>query len=84
VGAVSHLNPSQSVRVNFIGTLSILEAAGLMKVQRAVYTSAKGVYGHIDGEHAIPTFKPLPEDHPKRPQRICESAKLMGKHLGQY
>jgi glycerol-3-phosphate dehydrogenase len=40
----------------------ILEAARLMKVQRVVYTSAKGIYGHIEGEYAHPTFKPLPED----------------------
>lgn len=84
VGAVSNLNPPQSVQVNVIGTLNILESARLMKVQRVVYTSAKGVYGHIEGEYAHPTFKPLPEDYPKRPKRIYESAKLMGEHMGAF
>jgi UDP-glucose 4-epimerase len=84
VGAMSNLNPPQSIHINVIGTLNILEAARLMKVQRVVYTSAKGVYGHIEGEYAHPTFKPLPEDYPKRPQRIYESAKLMGEHMGQF
>jgi UDP-glucose 4-epimerase len=84
VGAVSNQNPPQSIHINVIGTLNILEAARFMKVQRVVYTSAKGIYGHIDGEYAHPIFKPLPEDHPKRPSRIYESAKLMGEHMGQF
>jgi UDP-glucose 4-epimerase len=84
VGAMSNLNPPQSIHINVIGTLNILEAARLMKVRRVVYTSAKGVYGHIEGEYAHPTFNPLPEDYPKRPQRIYESAKLMGEHMGQF
>ena len=84
IGALSNKNPPQSVHINVIGTLNILEAARLMKVQRVVYTSAKGVYGHIDGEYGHPTYKPLQEDHPKRPMRIYESAKLMGEHMGQF
>jgi len=84
VGALSNQNPPQSIHINVIGTLNILEAARLMKVQRVVYTSAKGIYGHIDGEYGHPTYKPLPEDHPKRPMRIYESAKLMGEHMGQF
>jgi UDP-glucose 4-epimerase len=84
IGALSNQNPPQSVHVNVIGTLNVLEAARLMKVQRVVYTSAKGIYGHIDGEYGHPTYKPLPEDHPKRPMRIYESAKLMGEHMGQF
>jgi UDP-glucose 4-epimerase len=84
VGALSNQNPPQSIHINVIGTLNILEAARLMKVQRVVYTSAKGIYGHIDGEYGHPTYKPLPEDHRKRPMRIYESAKLMGEHMGQF
>jgi len=84
VGALSNQNPPQSIHINVIGTLNILEAARFMKVQRVVYTSAKGVYGHIDGEYGHPTFRPLPEDHPKRPVRIYESAKLMSEHMGQF
>ena len=67
VGAMSNLNPPQSIHINVVGTLNILEAARLMKVQRVVYTSAKGVYGHIEGEYAHPTFKPLAEDYPRGP-----------------
>jgi UDP-glucose 4-epimerase len=84
IGALSNQNPPQSVHINVIGTLNILEAARLMKIQKIVYTSAKGVYGHIGGEFGHPTYKPLPEDHPKRPMRIYEAAKLMGEHMGQF
>lgn len=84
VGALSSKNPPQSIQINVIGTLNILEAARLTKVKRVVYTSAKGVYGHISGEYAHPTYKPLPEDHAKNPVRIYESAKLMGEYMGQF
>jgi len=84
IGALSHKNPPHSIEINVIGTRNILEAARLMKVQRVIYTSAKGVYGHIDGEYAHPTYKPLPEDYPKNPIRIYDSAKLMGEHMGQF
>lgn len=84
IGALSNANPPQAIKINVIGTLNILEAARLLKVKRVVYTSAKGVYGHIDGQYAHPTYMPLPEDHPKRPIRIYESAKLMGEHMGEF
>jgi UDP-glucose 4-epimerase len=80
----SDLNPPQSIHVNVLGTLNILEAARLTKVQRVVYTSTKGVYGHITGEYGHPTYKPLPEDYPKNPVRIYESGKLMSEHMGQF
>jgi UDP-glucose 4-epimerase len=84
IGALSHKNPPQSIQINVIGILNILEVARFMKVQRVVYTSAKGIYGNITGEYAHPTYKPLPEDYPKNPIRIYESAKLMGEHMGQF
>ena len=75
VGAMSNQNPPQSIHINVIGTLNILEAARLMKVQRVVYTSAKGVYGHIDGEYAHPTFKPSgrPSQAPQEDLRIRQT-----------
>jgi len=84
IGALSNKNPPQSIKINVIGTLNILEAARFMKVRRVIYMSAKGVYGHIDGEYAHPTYRPLTEDHPKNPVRIYESAKLMGEHIGEF
>jgi UDP-glucose 4-epimerase len=84
VGAVSQANPALSVQVNVMGMVNVLEAARLFEVKRVVYTSAKGVYGPVLGEHGSPIYKPMPEDLPKQPKRIYDSAKLMGEHAGLY
>lgn len=84
IGALSHQNPPHSVQVNVIGTLNVLEAARLFDVRRVVFTSAKGVYGHIGGEYGHPEFKAVSEDHPKNPIRIYESEKLIGEHMGEF
>jgi len=78
VGAVSAANPALSVQVNVMGMVNVLEAARAFDVARVVYTSAKGVYGPVPGEYGAPTYKPVPEDLPKNPKRIYDSAKLMG------
>jgi UDP-glucose 4-epimerase len=84
VGAVSQQNPPLSIHVNVMGTVNVLEAARLFDVKRVVYTSAKGVYGPLRGEYGAPDYKPIPEDMPKNPQRIYDSAKLMGENLCVY
>jgi UDP-glucose 4-epimerase len=84
VGAVSAANPALSVQVNVMGMVNVLEAARLFDVKRVVYTSAKGVYGDVSGEYAHPTYKPLPEDYSKNPNRIYDAAKLMGEHTAIY
>ena len=84
IGALSAQNPPHSVHVNVIGTLNVLEGARLMGTKRVIFTSAKGVYGDITGEHGHPTYKPLPEEYPKNPYRIYDSEKLMGEHMGQF
>ena len=67
-----------------MGTVNVLEAARLFDVRRVVYTSAKGIYGPVLGEYGPPKYKPIPEDMPKDPQRIYDSAKLMGEQTGLY
>ena len=84
VGAVSQQNPAFSIQVNVMGMVNVLEAARLFDVKRVVYTSAKGVYGPVLGEYGYPDYKPMPEDLPKRPVRIYDSAKLMGEQTGLY
>src|SRR5262249_43904723 len=61
-----------------------VEAARAFDVARVVYTSAKGVYGPVLGDYGAPTHKPVPEDHPKNPKRIYDSAKLMAEQVGLY
>jgi UDP-glucose 4-epimerase len=84
VGAVSAANPALSVQVNVMGMINVLEAARLFEIKRVVYTSAKGVYGPVLGDYGPPNYKPMPEDMPKDPQRIYDSAKLMGERAGIY
>jgi UDP-glucose 4-epimerase len=84
VGAVSATNPALSIQVNVMGTVNVLEAARAFDVRRVVYTSAKGIYGPVLGEYGPPTYKPMPEDMPKYPQRIYDSAKLMGEQTVVY
>ncbi len=84
VGAVSATNPALSIQVNVMGTVNVLEASRAFDVRRVVYTSAKGIYGPVLGEYGPPIYKPMPEDMPKYPQRIYDSAKLMGEQTVLY
>jgi UDP-glucose 4-epimerase len=84
VGAVSAANPAQSIQVNVMGTVNVLEGARLFDIERVVYTSAKGIYGPVLGEYGPPNYKPMPEDMPKNPQRIYDSAKLMSEQTTLY
>ena len=84
VGAVSAQNPALSIQVNVMGLVNVLEAARALDVQRVVFTSAKGVYGPITGEYGSPIWKPIPEDMPKQPKRIYDSAKFMGENVCIY
>jgi UDP-glucose 4-epimerase len=84
VGAVSAGNPALSIQVNVMGLVNVLEAARTHDVQRVVFTSAKGVYGPLTGDYGAPTWKPIPEDMPKQPKRIYDSAKFMGENTCIY
>lgn len=84
ISALSAAQPAESVEINVMGTVNVLETARAANVARVVYTSAKGVYGPFLGEYGAPTYKLVTEDHPKEPKRIYDSAKLMGEHATVY
>jgi UDP-glucose 4-epimerase len=84
ISALSAKHPAESVEINVMGTVNVLEAARAANVARVVYTSAKGVYGPFRGGYGAPTYKLVTEDHPKEPKRIYDSAKLMGEHATLY
>lgn len=84
VGAMSAANPALSIQVNVLGTVNVLEAARLFDIRRVVYTSAKGIYGPFEGDYGPPTYRPVPEDMPKDPKRIYDSAKLMAEQTALY
>lgn len=84
VGAMSAANPALGIQVNVLGTVNVLEAARLFDIHRVVYTSAKGIYGPFVGAYGPPTYRQVPEDMPKDPQRIYDSAKLMAERTVLY
>ena len=84
ISALSAKHPAESVEINVMGTVNVLEAARAANVERVVYTSAKGVYGPFRGEYGSPDYKLVTEDHPKDPKRIYDSAKLMGENATLY
>lgn len=84
ISALSAKHPAESVEINVMGTVNVLEAARAANVERVVYTSAKGVYGPFRGDYGSPTYKLITEDHPKDPKRIYNSAKLMGENATLY
>jgi UDP-glucose 4-epimerase len=84
ISALSAKHPAESVEINVMGTVNVLEAAREANVERVVYTSAKGIYGPFTGEDGAPIYKPITEDHRKEPKRIYDSAKLMGENATLY
>ena len=50
ISALSAKHPAESVEINVMGTVNVLEAARAANVERVVYTSAKGVYGPFRGD----------------------------------
>ena len=58
ISALSAKHPAESVEINVMGTVNVLEAARAANVERVVYTSAKGVYGPFLGDYGAPTYKP--------------------------
>ncbi|MDP2728376.1 MAG: NAD-dependent epimerase/dehydratase family protein [Dehalococcoidia bacterium] len=75
-------NPYLGFQVNALGTVHVLEAARIGGVRRVVYTSSKGVYGTIGGEHSHPVYRPLSEDYPAWPNSVYGATKLAGEHMG--
>jgi UDP-glucose 4-epimerase len=84
ISALSAKHPAESVEINVMGTVNLLETARAANVERVVYTSAKGVYGPFIGDYGAPTYKLITEDQPKEPKRIYDSAKLMGENATLY
>ena len=70
-------DPIATHRTNFDGTLNLLEAARVNRVQRFVYASSAAVYG--DTERL-----PVGEDTPLNPLSPYAADKLAGEHYLRY
>ncbi len=79
VGA-SWQNPTETFRVNALGTLSILEAAVAAKVERVLIISSADLYGPV-----APDDQPITETHPAVPHSPYGVSKQAAEALGlQY
>lgn len=79
VGA-SWRDPTETFRVNALGTLSILEAAVLAKVDRVILVSSADVYGPVEAAD-----QPITERQAPRPQSPYGASKVAAETLGlQY
>ncbi len=74
-------HPMTAFKVNAEGTLNVLEAAVVTKLDKVVYTSSKGVFGSFTGVHSSPTYEPMTEDLPKQPVGMYDLTKLTSEHL---
>jgi len=84
VGARVGAESGPEIQVNVMGTVNVLEAARAFDVQPVVFTRAKGVYGPVLGQYAAPSYERCRRAWPKNPQRIYDSAKLMGEQTALY
>lgn len=78
LSAISEESPWASININALGTLYVLEAARLFKVNKVIFTSSMGVYG-ITSYNSVVT-----EDSVQRPSTIYGVTKVFGELLGLY
>ncbi|MEI9475294.1 MAG: NAD-dependent epimerase/dehydratase family protein [Deltaproteobacteria bacterium] len=78
-------NPFIGFKVNAFGTLNILEAARIMKIERVVFTSSKAAFAPAIGEYGYPTYKPLDENYLSWPApgfTVYGGAKIASELMG--
>ena len=78
----AQFQPAETVRINIGGTLHLLEAARILRIRRFVYTSSRGIFGHIEDDHGHPTYQPVKEDYRSKPHTIYGSTKFFCECLG--
>ena len=72
----SYHAPASYVRTNVEGTLNILQACRMAKVQRIVHTSTSEVYGTAK-------YVPIDEEHPLQGQSPYAASKIAGDKLAE-
>lgn len=83
LGKVCESEPTVGWHINVDGTLNVLENSRKHGVKRVLYASSKASLGHLTGEYGNPTFKPVGEDHPFRPESFYGATKGASELLGQ-
>lgn len=74
--------PFRSFVVNAQGTAYLLEAAHQAGLRRFVMASSRAVYGATPDNVGAPGYRPVDEEHPKRPIKPYDVTKLAAEQLG--
>lgn len=83
LGKVCESEPKVGYHINVGGTLNVLENSRKHDIRKVLYASSKASLGHLLGEYGDPTFKPVGEDYPFRPQSFYGATKAASELLGQ-
>jgi UDP-glucose 4-epimerase len=75
-------NPRLALEVNVNATGDICELARVLDLRRIVFSSSKGVYKRVTGEHAAPTYEPVDESHPIGPDGVYDVTKYAAEQMG--
>jgi UDP-glucose 4-epimerase len=75
--------PFRAFTVNVRGTANMLEAAHHAGIARFVFSSSRAVYGNTPTGVGQSGYRPLDEEHPKRPIKAYDVTKLAAEQLGQ-
>jgi UDP-glucose 4-epimerase len=75
--AVSTQDPSYDADVNVKGLLNILSLAARGGVRKVIYASSAATYG-------TPSYMPIDEAHPQRPESPYGITKMVGEHYLRY
>jgi UDP-glucose 4-epimerase len=94
VGCILHLaalllgcesDPHLGFEINTRGTVNVLEAARRQGVGRTVFVSTKAAFGPLSGEWGHPQYRPIREDHPRRPTGMYGLTKSLAEDMaGAY
>ncbi len=74
--------PQDVVRLNVMGTFTMLEAAARCGIRKFVYASSESTLGFaFAAKPASPLYIPVDEDHPLQPQDPYGMSKLLGEEM---
>lgn len=70
-------DPLYDARVNVLGLVNVLEACARTGVRKIVFASSGATFGN-------PTYLPIDEDHPQRPESPYGITKMVAEHYLKY
>ena len=68
-------------RTNVVGTFNVHHAAFRLGIKRVVSASSNAIVGWSYGDHFIPDYLPIDEDHPVRPVDVYGLSKEIGETI---